>query len=123
MADVRTLDQDRAEYAYAWAQEYTNEYVNLVKGAPALIMANGLMQALAYYEGKSKEGKRLVRQISKWLFKQKLSGGEDFSELMQSLYKGDAVKYMQATSETLEVLRWIKQFGAAVLASGGKNVR
>jgi CRISPR-associated protein Cmr5 len=114
MPEVRTLDQARAAYAWAQTKDYTKDYITLVKGAPALIMTNGLMQALAYYEDKSSDGKKLVKQVGQWLHKCALTNGPDFHSVMQSLHEGDATKYMHATTEALEVLKWIKQIGAAV---------
>jgi CRISPR type III-B/RAMP module-associated protein Cmr5 len=111
MAGVRTLDQERAKYA--WGYPYEKDYVNLVKGAPILIMGNGLMQAMAYYQNKSKEGQALVRQVSGWLSKMKLIDGNDFTSMMKSLHQADSVRYVQATTETLEIVKWIKQIGAA----------
>lgn len=121
MADMRTLDQKRAAYAWTKLASPTKEYVNLVKGAPALVMANGLMQALAYYQDKSQEGRQLVTHVGQWLKEQGLTPGDDFESVMRSLHQGDAVKYMHATTETLELLKWIKQIGAAKLAREGTN--
>lgn len=114
MPEVRTLDQDRAAYAWAQSRNYTKDYVTLVKGAPALIMTNGLMQALAYYQYKSDDGRKLVEQVGQWLHKCGFTNGPDFRNVMQSLHGGDATKYMHATTETLEILKWIKQIGVAV---------
>jgi CRISPR-associated protein Cmr5 len=118
MPEVRTLDQTRAAYAWAQSENYTKEYITLIKGAPALIMTNGLMQALAYYKNKSKDGEQLVKQVGQWLYKRGLANGSDFPSLMQSLHEGDATNYMHATTEALEVLKWIKQIGAAVTGQG-----
>ena len=53
-----SLDQQRAAYAWQCVQNLPKDYDKLAKGAPALIMNNGLMQALAFYQdkGKTKEG-------------------------------------------------------------------
>ncbi|HXH07487.1 MAG TPA: type III-B CRISPR module-associated protein Cmr5 [Vicinamibacterales bacterium] len=117
MPTVRTLDQERAAYAWQCVAKCSKDYVNLVKGAPALIMSNGLMQALAYYQEKSQEGKQLVSHVGGWLRKCGLTSGDEFSQLMQSLHGSEAVTYMRATTETIEVLKWIKQVGAAVVDS------
>lgn len=119
MPDVRTLDQECAAYAWESVKQCSKEYVNLVKGAPALIMGNGLMQALAYYQEKSKEGQTLVRHIGEWLRRRGLTKKADFASVMQSLHDGEAVQYMQATTEALELLKWIKQLGAAVVKEHG----
>ncbi|MDR7420773.1 MAG: type III-B CRISPR module-associated protein Cmr5 [Armatimonadota bacterium] len=121
MPGVRTLDQERAAYAWAKLVSCTGEYVNLVKGAPALVMGNGLMQALAYYQDKSNDGRQLVKHIGQWLKQRGLTSGDDFESVMRSLHESDALKYMHATTETLELLKWIKQIGAAKQAREGTN--
>ena len=50
-----TLDQQRAAYAWISVQGCNSDYVNLSKGAGALIMSNGLMATLAFYESKGKD--------------------------------------------------------------------
>ena len=68
-----TLDQRRAEYA--WKRVNANlahgkTYVNFTKSAPAFIMSNGLMQALAFYESRKKNDKaahEIVMDIVNWL--------------------------------------------------------
>jgi CRISPR-associated protein Cmr5 len=119
MPEVRTLDQDRAAYAWSKLSSCDKEYVNLVKGAPALVMANGLMQALAYYQDKSNKSKQageLVSHVGEWLKRRGLTTDSKFDQVMKSLHEADAVNYMHATTETLEILKWLKQMGAAKLA-------
>lgn len=51
-----SLDQQRAAYAWQCVQgcnSRNDDYTNLAKAAPALIMNNGLMQALAFYQDKA----------------------------------------------------------------------
>lgn len=117
MPEIKTLDQKRA--AYAWAHVSSDgrsgEYVTLLKGAPALVMSNGLMQALAYYQAKSEDGKKLVAAVGGWLKQQcPFVGGTDFTSVMNSLYGSSALDYMHATVETLEILKWMKQAGSAL---------
>jgi CRISPR-associated protein Cmr5 len=88
-------------------------YVTLAKGAPALVMANGLMQGLAYYQNKSDEGRQLVRAVSEWLKLRGFCRGTAFEDVMNALLNADSSRYMWATSETLELLKWIKQLGSA----------
>jgi len=53
---MNTLDQQRAQYAWERAKRNTTAvggYREMVKGAPALIMGNGLMATLAYYRSRT----------------------------------------------------------------------
>ncbi len=116
MPEVQTLDQKRAAYAWQRQRDYTNkDYVTLIKGAPALVMTNGLMQALAYYQNKNEDGKKLVGAVGEWLTQGGLSRSAEFSGLMQCLHKASAEQYMLATREVLEILKWMKQIGSAVV--------
>lgn len=113
MADKhKSIEQERA--AYAWecvAGGVNKEYVNLAKRAPALIMQNGLMQALAFYKAKGHD--RLTMNITGWLQRRKLIEQTQFDSVMKELSGTTADQYMRATEETLEILRWIRQFASA----------
>lgn len=113
-----TLDQKRAAYAWEKVQGCNNsDYCNLAKAAPALIMNNGLMQTLAYYQDKGKDHhKALSLHLCQWLKRRFPNQFErdDYSGVMQSLFNTtDAQIYRQATEEILALLRWIRQFAAA----------
>lgn len=132
------LDQKCA--ARAWLQASTGvrshgkTYVVLAKGAPALIMSNGLMQTLSYYQAKAGNDNKkphgvLLEHIIFWLAEQlggsKLANGETypsskpgFEPTMQALFHADSDLYRQATREALSLLRWIRQFAAAVDKDG-----
>jgi len=119
-----SLEQKRAAYAWNCVKERgvcTTDYVNLAKSAPALVMGNGLMQTLAFYE--SKGGSRsnpkkphyhdLNNHIFQWL-SERLSCGKEFAQVMNFLHEAGSTTYRQATEETMELLRWLRQFAAAV---------
>ncbi len=109
-----TLDQQRAAYAWQRVQGCTKEYVNLAKAAPALIMNNGLMQTLAFYESKGKpHHQQLARHLSDWLHQQNQVTDSNFGAVMTSLQSTESSRYRQATEEALALLRWIRQFAAA----------
>lgn len=112
-----SLDQKRAVYAWECVQRCTDDYIGLSKAAPALIMSNGLMQTLAFYQGKGKEHHlALNKHIREWLkarFPKQFAGG-NYAEVMQGLFGcEDPHFYQQATDEVLALLRWIRQFAAA----------
>jgi CRISPR-associated protein Cmr5 len=122
------LEQERAAYAWQKASESrSKEYENLAKAAPALIMSNGLMQTLAFFEskGQSKSHFRdLSQHICHWLGrrfrgKERFPDSEsqaDFRNIIQALYKSPPLVYRQATEEAMALLKWIRQFASAVSA-------
>ncbi len=88
-------------------------FVQLAMGAPALVMANGLMQALAYWQSRGKEGgKALVVIIASWLLGKDKEEG--FEELMKELHEASSSQFARYTREALELLRWVKQFASAL---------
>lgn len=115
-----TLEQQRAEAAWRYAQEgvtLSDQYKDLAKAAPALIMNNGLMQTLAFYEDKGKaHHKALAGHLRRWIMQR--AGGADndpgFSSFMEILLKADSAMHRQASEEALLLLRWIRQFAAAL---------
>lgn len=116
-----TLEQQRSQAAWAMSQEGIalagGDYTNLAKAAPALIMGNGLMQTLAFYADKDKaHHKALAGHLRRWIMRR--AGGADqdpgFQPLMTVLLQADSASYRQATEEALLLLRWIRQFAAAL---------
>lgn len=117
---MNTLDQQRAQYAWERAKRNTaavGGYREMVKGAPALIMGNGLMATLAYYQsrtGLNKEpAQALLLDLLDWLARRH-NRPSDFALAMNEFFKDDAQRLMRATDETLAMLRWLRQFADAV---------
>lgn len=118
------LDQKRAAYAWMVVQNCSEGYDKLAKSAPALIMNNGLMQTLAFFQGK--KGKthylELNGHICQWLGRKLLDLGAfsrdesqvGFESVMTALHQAEPMVYRQATEEALALLRWIRQFAPAV---------
>ena len=116
-----TLEQQRAQFAWDCAKEGTalagDDYRNLAKAAPALIMNNGLMQTLAYYQDKGKpHHMTLAGQLRRWIMKREGGNGQDpgFPLMMEALLRAQPDQYRRATDEALLILRWIRQFAAAL---------
>lgn len=116
-----TLEQQRAQFAWDCAKAGTadagEEYRNLAKAAPALIMNNGLMQTLAFYEDKGKSHhKTLASHLRCWIMRRAGGNGQDpgFQPMMKVLLDAQPGQYRQATDEALLILRWIRQFAAAL---------
>lgn len=129
-----TLDQQRAQYAWERVEEAANhhtikEYTTLAKSVASLIMNSGLMQTLAFLQSKQKQNEMqyelLNKHLCKWLGRTlggtPVAGNErfppeqaaDFLLVMIALYKSPSELYMRTTSETMALLRWIRQFADA----------
>ena len=117
-----TLEQKRSQAAWAMAQDgiaLADDYTSLAKAAPALIMNNGLMQTLAFYEDKKGKAnhKALAGHLRHWINFTRAGGADKdpgFAPLMGILLQADSPTYRQATEESLLLLRWIRQFAAAL---------
>lgn len=120
---MKSLDQERAEYAWQCVSAGVDkEYANIAKGAPALIMGNGLMQALAFLHNKSDIAQKLANHVCKWIAQRLvLEQGGSFKSVMSALVQKDSDFYLRATEEALEVLRWIRQFASAVAEGGHRG--
>lgn len=123
-----TLDQQRAQYAWdksseAVAGHFIDEYTRSAKSTASLIMNSGLMQTLAFLKSKKEnEHKALLAHILKWLdirypTKKKNSPPRNFEFVMKEMHQIDSETYMQLTSETMALLRWIRQFSDAQKAT------
>lgn len=111
---MATLEQERAKYAWEKALNNKNDkYKSLAKGAPALIMSNGLMPSLAFWQSK-KDTQPMVETILGWLSKRKIVSSPDFLIAMKNLQEADTAKFRNATEETLEFLKWLRNFASAV---------
>jgi CRISPR-associated protein Cmr5 len=119
---MRTLDQIRAEFAWARVNKVDpaarDKYRKLAKSLPALVMTNGLMQTLAFLKGKADNRKRnehdrLLTDILEWLLEAKVIVGHqaNFEALMNWCVARErtTIEYQRATEETQAILRWIRQ--------------
>ncbi len=141
MSNKLTLDQRRAAYAWEKAEEAERHstidaYTNLAKAVASLIMTSGLMQTLAFLQSKEKKGDQheiLKHHLCHWLgrtlggiavteadkFPQEAAA--DFQNVMTALYNARSDLYMRATSETMALLRWIRQFADARKSMGSSS--
>lgn len=114
-----TLDQQRAEYAWACAVQRAAlaGYREIAKGAPALLMGSGLMAALAYWQSRTGSNKvpaqALAADVIGWLAKRRYVPN-DFGQAMKHFSQIQSLGYMRATDETLAMLKWLRQFADAV---------
>ncbi len=135
----QTLDQRRAQFAWEAVNQARRElrnfreYRNLAKGAPALVMGNGLMSAIAFYESRKKKESTVPHAavlrdtILAWLvqrFKDDKAFHpvpKDFQTAMERMQGVSSAFYMQVTEETLAMLKWLRQFADAVADQGGEQ--
>lgn len=116
---AQTLDQQRAQYAWerATRNAVVDGYREMAKGAPALIMGNGLMPALAYYNSRTgsnqKPAELMLADMLGWLAKRQMVRSK-FSDAMTDFFGAGSQDYMHATEETLSMLKWLRQFADAV---------
>ena len=128
---AQTLDQKRAKFAWDAASKANkslrdfSDYKNLAKGAPALVMGNGLMPALAFYKSRDKEPATLLMQdILNWLSRVNAHYADSapswgFDAAMQAMQGADSITYMRLTDETLALLKWLRQFADSVGTARG----
>ena len=132
-----TLAQQRAQFAWDNATRAKvhlssgfGDFVNTAKAAPALIMNNGLMQTLAYYQakglddrGQPKKGQEhniaLSDTLQRWIGPRVFGKGSateapGFNTMMDVLLRAQPDQYRRASDEALLILRWIRQFAAAL---------
>ncbi len=124
----KTLEQERAQKAWACVQEVTSQsqdfkkkYGSLARKVPMLVLTNGLGQTLAFLKAKGKndpadEHTKLLHHLSKWVLSQvapdtTASNGD----LLQWVLDNDSAAYRWATTEALAFLTWLKRFAEAEL--------
>ncbi len=116
---MTTLDQQRAQYAWGCASRnaIVDGYRQMVKGAPAMVMGNGLMATLAYYRsrtgGNERPAQLLLADLLGWLARRQIVPA-DFAPAMNAFFGADTQGLIRATDETLAMLRWLRQFADAV---------
>lgn len=121
---AQTLDQQRAQYAWGCATKnaIVDGYREMAKGAPALIMGNGLMPALAFYQSRTGSNKQpaelILADILGWLAKRHMVPNE-FQKAMTAFFESGPQNYMHAADETLAMLKWLRQFTDAVETARG----
>jgi len=124
----RTLEQERAQQAWACVQKVTNKpqefkkkYGSLARKVPMLVLTNGLGQTLAFLKAKGKndpadEHTVLFRHLSSWVLSQVASSTPASNgDLLQWVLQNDSAAYRRATTEALAFLAWLKRFAEAEL--------
>ena len=123
---AQTLDQQRAQFAWTAVNKAHavianfGDYKNLAKGAPALVMGNGLMAAIAFYQSRGKApATQLMNDILGALaMREGHKGVPPFAAALTGFQSMKSQDYMRATDETLAMLKWLRQFADAVESAG-----
>ena len=126
----QTMEQRRAAHAWQCATEARQrlergdskdrfkDYVNAAKGMPALIMNSGLMQVMAYNQGKKEERYGLLSgHLRDWL-NEALKTPDDFEGFMQYLMQAEPQEFQTITGEAYAWLRWLRQMAPAIENGG-----
>jgi len=120
---AQTLDQQRAQYAWGCATKnaMVEGYREMAKGAPALIMGNGLMPALAFYQSRTGSNQRpaelVLADVLGWLATRQIVPNS-FPAAMKAFFTSGSQDYMRATDEALAMLKWLRQFADAIESAG-----
>lgn len=112
-ANKLTLEQLRANDAWACSAGYEKEHVNAAKALPALIMNSGLMQVLAFCHEKGGANQKVADQLRAWLCTR---GGErdtGFEAFMLKLMNAAPADYQAINAEAFAWLRWLRQMAPA----------
>ncbi|MBI4749716.1 MAG: type III-B CRISPR module-associated protein Cmr5 [Acidobacteria bacterium] len=123
MSRQRTIEQARATAAWnniqeVKGQDFEAKYSSWAKKFPALVLNNGLGQALAFLRAKNKdEHQALYSHFSRWVTSQiyRTSDNELLERLIGS--HSNSLDYRHATTETLAFAGWLKRFAEAELKS------
>ena len=119
-----TLEQQRAQNAWACAQQtgVGDEYKNLAKSLPALIMNSGLLQVMAFLHekgNKSKAHQLVGENLRAWLHQRYGdSAPKDFGRCMAALMAAKPAHFQAVTQEAFDWLRWLRQVVPAVVDGG-----
>ncbi|RLG38063.1 MAG: type III-B CRISPR module-associated protein Cmr5 [Candidatus Alkanophagales archaeon] len=122
---MRSLEQERAKFAWACVsemqredEERQREYRSYVRRLPSLILTSGLPNALAFYMAKKGVHEIVYQHLNDWF-----KSGECPIALEKDLLEwlvGEAstLQAFRATEEALLLLGWLKRFAESELEAG-----
>lgn len=87
-------------------------YRNYAKDAGALVMTNGLIATLSYYESRKTPPAYRIRKDICFLVLGK--DAVEYRKAMEKLLNSSSAEYMEITEKTLEVIKWMRQFSDAI---------
>ncbi len=132
---LKSLEQERAKYAWECIQEVKNnskdelkgKYKSYVRDASALIQINGLGNTLAFYKSKIGPKKEslspdkgaysmLYKHINEWIKKKR----KEINDVLEWIISENtsSMDVFNVTMEILSFLGWLKRFAEAELSEG-----
>lgn len=133
---LRSLDQDRAKFAWEKIQEVKIKYKesegaynSYVKKSPTLILTNGLGNTLAFFYSKfgsrddlssdARAYKLLYDHINEWCKNQKIVNDDI---LKWTVRDASSLDVFRITNEVMAILSWLKRFAEAELKKKEKEI-
>lgn len=122
MPEYDNLSLKRSKHAWQSATEAQirlrsdfGEYVTLVKNLPTYIANSGLGQTLVFLSSKGKKSSELLlKAISDWLLDEMNIYQVSNEKLIEKIQNGDIDQYRWATSETMELITWLKLHSGSI---------
>ncbi len=134
--ETTTLDHQRAKYALDKVtpiaekkDEVAKKFRSYAESLPAIIVRNGLGQALAMEAANGKVGqsptkddekahKALYDMVGEWLLQQvfnKKVADNIPLQVINEIITADQMTYMRAQEEAIHFLQWVKRFANAMI--------
>lgn len=85
------------------------KYSDRLKGAPAQIMENGLLQTLAFFNAKGGDHRSIAADLMGWLIQERLA----VAPTLEALSNLSAVRYRHCSEEAVAWLNWAKRLALA----------
>jgi CRISPR-associated protein Cmr5 len=135
---LKSIDQERAKYAYGKVKDVVENYGDLKEkysakavNFPAMVLTNGLPQALVFLfsneNADDKSYRMLLSHIRGWFAE---SGAEEArlytysattnKSFVEHVIQADATTLRLITTETIAVANWLKRFAEGMIKKGGQ---
>lgn len=122
MKQIINKEQERAKFSFEKVSKITDankkNYKSYVKSLPMMIKKSGLGSTIAFIFAKKKSGdaySSIYTELNEWLVKQKIVE-RDSNELTKKIVNLSSEKYMFATIEVLEYLKWSRRFAEGLFS-------
>ncbi len=129
-----TLAQERSIFALKQLESLnggTDKFAKLLAGLPAMILQNGFGQTLAFLLAKGTDDKRNAKTndehiqafdvLVAWLTRCNILPEGNRGKAVKALASLDQAAYLQAQTESLALLEWVKRYAGAGLFKQGKD--
>lgn len=120
---MRSKELDRAQHTHDCLGKLgctPKKYSDRLKGAPAELMDNGLLQALAFYRSKKEpEYKELATHLEDWLKRVNLLKVQGDGSALVALAALDATQYRRCSEEAIAWLNLAKRLALAKVRMAG----